>query len=142
MAGIVFYFENSDIDVYSGRDADLSAWNHLCKVADIQKAIVINKSSKNVVPFDSSMEIEVVTEIPSLTGHVTQLVLPNEREDSISLWDFDHQTDWYIFGSASGWFGNHFGDQYVHVPQNTAGAAYSMQIGTVAMYDRYRKLWQ
>lgn len=139
MAGIVFYFENSGIDVYSGRDADLSAWNHLCKVADIDKAIIINTSGQNVTTFDASMDVQIVTQFPELVGHVTQFVVPGETPGSVDLWSWDHTTDWYVFGPAAGWQGNYFGDTLVHLPQATTAGAYSMQVGTVVMYDRFNR---
>jgi len=142
MAGIVFYFENNNIDVYSGREVDLSAWNHLCKVADIKKAIIINRTNQKIIPFDADMDISIVTERPKLEGNITQLVIPTERKDGQSLWDFDHKTDWYLVGPSEGWRGDHIADNYIYIPQHHLGDAYGLIAASVVMYDRYRKLWQ
>jgi hypothetical protein len=138
--GIVFYFENFDKDVWSGRKLDLDAWNYGCKVAGIKKAIIVNKSHMDVRAFDRSMDIQVVDELPKLEGHVTQLVCPWEDTPSekVELWDFDHETDWYVFGPASGWVKNHFGDSFVTIPQNGRGAHHSVFIANTVMYHRFR----
>jgi hypothetical protein len=140
MAGIVFYFENYDKDVWSGRKIDLDEWNYSCKVANINKAIIVNKSMYDVLSFDKDMDIEIVGELPSLSGHVTQLVTPHELkegETAVSLWDFDHQTDWYFIGPSDGWVGNHFGDTLVTIPQHGIGYHHSVFIGSTVLFHRY-----
>ena len=57
MSGLVFYFENNDIDVWSGRKMDLDAWNYNCKIGNINDVIIVNKSSINIQPFDRGMNI-------------------------------------------------------------------------------------
>ena len=112
MAGIVFYFEENDIDVWSGRKMDLDAWNYNCKIGNINDVIIVNKSSINIQPFDRGMNIKIVDELPNLNGHVTQLVTNTEmkkyKKSYSELWDFDHKTDWYVFGPANGWVGKYF----------------------------------
>jgi len=142
MATLVFYFEDSTFDVYSGKVVDLSAWNHACKVADIKNAIIINKSSQNITTFDADMDIQIVEEIPLFEGNVTQLVTPTEISEATSLYDFNHETDYYVIGPASGWKGNYFSDNYIFIPQHTTAAAYGLIAGSVVMYDRFRRLWQ
>lgn len=139
MAGIVFYFENYDRDVWSGRKIDLDAWNYNCKVAGIDKVIIVNNSVYDVSSFDKGMDVQIVKELPEFKGHVTQLVCPweNTPSDKINLWDFDHETDWYVFGPADGWVGNHFADSYVTVPQNGIGAHHGVFIASVVMFHRF-----
>ena len=38
MAGIVFWFENNDRDVFSGRQVDLDAWRYAIKAGGLDKA--------------------------------------------------------------------------------------------------------
>ena len=142
-SGIVFYFESNDVDVWSGRDYDLSAWNYACKVADIKKAIIINKCEREIFSFDAGMDIQIVSSSPeNLEGHITQIVCPWEEtpSDKIELWDFDHQTDWYLFGSANGWVGNYSADSYVTIPQEGIGAVHSVHAATTVMFHRYKTL--
>lgn len=143
MAGIVFYFENFDRDVWSGREIDLDAWNYNCKIGEIDKAIIINKSIYNINPFDADMDIQIVSEMPILSGHVTQLVTPEEisvNEVGVKLLDFNHQTDWYVIGPSDGWLGNHFGDTLLTIPQGGIGYHHSVFVGATLMYHRYNVL--
>jgi len=145
MAGIVFYFEDYDSDVWSGRDIDMDAWKYSVNASmDVDKIIIINKTKESIKWFDHTMDIQVVTELPKLEGHVTQLVTPSEmvlyNKDSNSLWDFNHETDWYVFGPAIGWGGNHFGDTLLSIPNNNNVHHHSVFIGTIVLYHRYEKL--
>ncbi|MEK6829395.1 MAG: hypothetical protein AABY15_04655 [Nanoarchaeota archaeon] len=135
-SGIVFFFENNDIDVWSGRNLDLDAWNYNCKIGGINKAIIVNKTDQIIPLFDADMNIEIVSEIPNLVGHITQLVVPGEGAQSESLWDFDHQTDWYVLGPASGWGGNHFANKFIHLPQSSTAMHHSIFIGAVIAFHR------
>jgi len=136
MAGIVFYFEDNDVDVWSGRNIDLDAWNYNCKIGGITKAIVVNLTDQNLITFDGNMDITFVNELPSLSGHVTQLVTSNDTNTPTSLWDFDHQTDWYVFGPSNGWSGNIFGDTLLTIPQTSGAHHYSVFVDTTIMFHR------
>jgi hypothetical protein len=137
--GLVFYFEENDVDVWSGKDFDLDAWNYNCKIGGISKVIIINKTSQVLRQFDGNMDICIVEEFPILTGHTTQLVVPSELKDGesgVDLWDFDHQTDWYIIGPGSGWHGVHFGDVLLTIPQRSPIHHHSVFIGATIMFHR------
>lgn len=136
MAGIVFFFEDNNIDVWSGRNLDLDAWNYSCKIGGIDKAIIVNTTELNINKFDANMDIQIVSELPLLSGVTTQFVVPSENINSESLWDFNHQTDWYILGPANGWAGNHFADRFVHIPQESVAAHHSIFIGSVIAFHR------
>lgn len=142
-AGICFFFEKNDIDVYSGRNIDLDAWNYACKIANISKAMIINRTDIDIKPFDANMEITIQTGLDpkSLKGHTTQLVTPWETADTTDLWDFDHKTDWYVFGPASGW-DQYFGDTLLSIPQHGKGALHAVHVATTVMFHRYYTLWQ
>jgi hypothetical protein len=140
MAGIVFFFEENDIDIFSGRDLDLSAWNYAIKAAgDVNKVIVINRTSQQLTSFDSDLLLfEVVSEIPVLTGTVVHVVTPwDPAVTKTSLWSFDHNVDWYIFGPGNGWHISDNIENGVYVPMSGRGALHSVHIASVVMLHRY-----
>lgn len=144
MAGICFYFENNDIDVWSGHSIYLDAWNYSSKLTpDIDKIVIINKTSQNLQPFDISIETTITNEYPNLEGHLTQIVCPweNTPESKINLWDFNHQTDWYLFGPAAGWGNNYFANSYLTIPQHGQAACHSIHIANLITFHRYKTLW-
>lgn len=139
-AGIVFFFEENDIDVWSGRNIDLDAWNYNCKIGGFNKAIIINRTNQVLNSFDIDMDIQILSEFPTLSGTVVQMVIPSETENSISIWDYDHQADWYVFGPANGWHGNLFADDFIYIPQETNTTLHSIFIGAVTAFSRVRTL--
>jgi len=141
MAGIIFFYENNYIDVFSGVNAVLPEWNNICKVGQIDKAIIVNKTQQDIVPFDASMDIQIVSELPSDLTNVVQLVCPWETNfNYVTLQDFDHDVDWYFFGPAAGWKSTDIGGKYVTVPQAGRGALHSLHIASAIMFDRFYKL--
>lgn len=132
MAGICFYFEESDVDVWSGKNLD--AWNYAAKAAgDIDKMIVINRTSQEIKTPDADLDFKVVSELPELENSV-KICCP--WKGGISLWEYDHSADWYIFGPSEGWDS---GD--VHIPTAGRGALHSVHAATVVMCHRYQS-WQ
>lgn len=143
MAGICFYFEDNDVDVWSGRQIDLDAWNYAIKLtSDIDKVKIVNKSDSNINHFDNSLEVEILNSMPQLSGSIAQLVCPWENTPSpkTSIWNFNHNVDWYIFGPGSGWGGYYTGTP-ITIPQNGLGACHSIHICTLVMAHRYKTLW-
>lgn len=139
MTGICFFFEPSDVDVWSGKNLD--AWNYAIKAAgDIDKMIVINKTDQTIKSPDKTLDFQVVDKIPILPNAYI-LTTPWDLENqSISLWDCDHQCDWYIFGPASGWQGvlpSMDGEINVSIPQSGLGALHSVHIASAVMLHRY-----
>lgn len=132
MAGLCFYFEPEDIDVWSGKNLD--AWNYAAKVAgDIDKMIVVNKTSQDIPSPDKSIDFKVVSDLPDL-DRACYLTPP--WHDGISMWEFDHDADWYVFGPASGWRSRP-GDNMVVIPQAGQGAVHSVHAATAVMFHRY-----
>jgi hypothetical protein len=134
MAGLCFYFEDADVDVWSGKNLD--AWNYAAKAAgDIDRMIVINRTDQLISPPDADLtQFEVLSELPSLERAV-YLVGPSQAGlDAASLWSFDHDVDWYVFGPASGWEPGH---PRLHVPQAGIGALHAVHIASVVMLHRY-----
>ena len=139
MTGIVFYFEENDTDIYSGRLEDLHAWNYACKIGGIDKAIIINKTNLELTTFDSSMDIKIVKQMPQVSGRTCQVVCPweNTPTGKIELWNFPHKVDWYFFGPASGWVNNFFAKSYLTLPQNGKGSTHATHIATTVMFHRF-----
>lgn len=143
MAGICFFFEENDIDVWSGRTIDLDAWNYAAKAAgDIDKIIVVNKTDKILNTPDINFDFKVVKELPDFNEEKKIYVCCpwNNMKNSISLWDFNHDVDWYIFGPASGW--KSVIDYGLYVPQCGIGALHSTHIASIVLLHRYKALWQ
>jgi hypothetical protein len=136
MAGLCFFYEEPDRDLWSGRRLHLDAWNYAAKVAgDITKMIVVNRTAQEILTPDAELELfQVVSELPALDNAI-RCVGPGEiGEGSILLWDFDHNVDWYVFGPASGWGTPMVG---LHVPQANIGACHSIHVATAIMFHRY-----
>jgi hypothetical protein len=146
MAGIVFFFEENDVDLFSGRRIDLSAWNYAIKSAgDIDRVIVVNRTNMNISSFDSELtEFRIEREIPVLTGKVCHIICPWDTSNvNIPLWDFDHDVDWYLFGPAAGWRKYGCVDFGVSVPMSGRGALHAVHIASTIMLHRFGvKKWQ
>ena len=140
MAGICFFYEDYEVDVWSGHNFD--AWNYACKLAgDIDKAIVINKTSQTLTSFDKAMDVQFVADIDeanaTMTGEVIYLACPWEVEvHPVSLASYPHTADWYVFGPAAGW-GNHEYGNCFYLPQAGTGAVHSVHAATTVMFHRY-----
>lgn len=137
MAGICFYFEDSDVDVWSGKDLD--AWNYACKVAgDIDKAYIINKTDQVLEPFDVNMDFQVFGSLAeaeaAMTGNKMYLTCPWNIGNQSSIVGHDHLVDWYLFGPAAGWQKSIDG---FYIPQGGHGAVHSVHAATVVMFHRY-----
>ena len=138
MVGIVFYFENPDVDVWSGKNLD--AWNYACKVAgDVTDMIVVNKTLADIKTPDAELNFQVVSELPELTGNVCYLACPwNIISKLAPLQECNHQTtDWYVFGPADGWGADQLETGYF-LPQAGHGACHSVHIATAVMFHRYQ----
>lgn len=141
MTGVAFFYEDNDVDVWSGRNSDLDAWNYAIKLAgDITSAVVVNHTAQELVTFDADMDVQFVAELPSLPGTVCRLVCPWNDPTATPLWAFDHApVDWYCFGPASGWAGYAPPPLSVCIPQFGRGALHSVHAATVVMADRYAR---
>jgi hypothetical protein len=136
LAGIAFFFEDNDTDVYSGRRVDLDAWNYASKMSnDIDRAIIVNRTDQKLQSFDRAMDIEIVDTLPELDGTVTRVVTPwSADDDTVELYDFDHRTDWYVFGPAAGFSPD---GSSVTIPQAGRGAMHSVHTASVVMAHRH-----
>ena len=131
MAGICFFFEPSDVDVWSGKDLD--AWNYAIKLAgDIDRMIVVNKTEQTIQSPDRALDFSVVDTLPELEN---ACYLTPPWKESESMWDFDHNVDWYVFGPASGWA--EAPGKMICIPQAGLGAPHSVHVATTVMFHRY-----
>jgi len=145
MAGVVFFFEEQDVDVFSGRQLALSAWNYAIKAAgDIDKVIVVNRTTQKIGSFDSSLSFTVVDELPVLAGRLAYIVCPWDNvKTKTPLWDFDHEVDWYIFGPAAGWRKYPPLLEGITVPMAGKGALHAVHIASTVMLHRFGvRSWQ
>jgi hypothetical protein len=140
MAGILFFFEDNDIDIFSGRRLDLSAWNYAIKSAgDITKVIIVNRTSLQISTFDSDLEYFLVTkDLPQLDGSIIHVVCPWDNTcNTVSLWNYEHSADWYLFGPAKGWkeYGKLSNGLTIPVANNIA--FHSVHAASIVMAHRY-----
>jgi len=112
MAGICFFFEDNDIDMYSGRVIDLEAWNYATQAGgeDMKDMLVLNctgvfgdyqdiRTPNKRFNFESRKHSGRDPH-PELKGRVAYFMIPTDKRVQKSLWDFDHEVDWYCFGPA------------------------------------------
>lgn len=138
MAGVAFFYESSETDVFSGRQRDLDAWNYAALAAgDIDRFRVVNRTDQPIQPIDADVEFQVVAEPLELDGRVAHIVCPwDEADELVALWDFDHQVDWYVFGPAAGWTVRvNLG---VYIPIAGTAALHSVHAASVVLAHRYK----
>lgn len=148
MAGICFYYEDSDIDICSG--GVLFAWGYNCMAAgDINKMIVINLAdSPPWNPGDITGQKYDFTVVKSLEqaedlmagDRITQVVCPWNDFDTkvIELWDYDHKTDWYVFGPAHGWKDYDMKTDKITIPVFEESPMFSVHAATVILTHRHK----
>ena len=141
MVGICFYFEDHDIDVWSGRRIDLDAWNYAIKAAgDIDEVCIINTTNMRIEGPDTTLKTTIVKTLPQLPGKVANICCPwDTAKTKVSLWDFDHNIDWYVFGPALGWQQSTI-NVGVYIPVATQRIAlHAIHIASTVLLHRYHK---
>lgn len=150
MSGVVFFFENNDRDVFSGRTVDLDAWRYAIKAGGIDKAVCVNLSGADLF-FDAAFdftEINSVVDYKSwLNDRINENIVFLETEWSIpdnktklSLRELDHSSiDWYVFGSAAG-HSFTLDKSFVYLPQDGIGALHSVHIASAVLLRRWEEL--
>ena len=144
MAGIIFFFEETSRDVFSGRPQDLDAWNYAIKIAgDIDNMVIINRTNQRIRRVDSDLKnFHVLDTLPDfdLWGRVVHVVCPwDATGNKTTLWGFDHAVDWYVFGPASGW-GSLQSECAVFIPQAGKGALHALHVAPIIMAHRFYKI--
>ena len=138
MAGICFFYEDPDVDVWSGRGFD--AWNYASKLAgDIDTAFVVNLTDQSLQTFDQRIDFRVFDSLvdaeAAMAGAKCYVTCPWNAGNQTSAYDFDHAgVGFYIFGPASGW---HHAIDGVCLPQAGGGAVHAVHAATALMFTRY-----
>lgn len=69
---------------------------------------------------------------------VTQAVCPwNFGRQATDLRDYQHETDWYVFGPAIGWGGHDMGSDKITIPVPDDTPMFSVQAAAVIFSHRY-----
>lgn len=143
MAGIIFYFEDNDRDVYSGRPIDLDAWVYAAMAAgDVDKLAIVNRTDVDLQAaingLHGQLQIEVTDNTPNVLGEIVRVVTPGEADTMTeSIWDFKHDVDWYFFGPAEG---HRPAGRSIMIPQSGGGFLHSVHIASVVCLHRFHKL--
>lgn len=144
MVGVCFFFESNDVDVYSGRRIDLDAWHYAClAAADVERVLIVNRTEEKLTWPDERVICQVLPAPTKLGGKVARL-MPQWRtgDAAVSLWGFDHDVDWYLFGGAHGFqeprgFGNPDRHQEVFIPQQGRAPLHSVHVASAVLLHRY-----
>lgn len=137
MAGVCFFFEPEHVDVFSGRDISLDAWNYAVKAAgDISEAVIIDRVG-TARAFDADLPTLILGDITEWTptGSTILIDTPWHTDNPVSLWDFNHQVDWYVFGPAAGWTNRTDGS--LVIPQAGTGALHACHVASIVMLHRF-----
>ena len=140
MVGLCFYFEDNDVDVYSGRSIDLDAWNYASKAAgDVNKWAIINRTDQAILG-NGTYSLSLYSTYSQFLAHTEGLltyIIPqwSATDDSMSLWDWRHSTDWYVFGPADGWDELKTG---IYIPQSGRVALHSVHAASCVLFHRYK----
>ena len=109
MAGILFWYQEYDTDVFSGRPIDLDAWRYAIKAGGIDTVKCINETEDEICIGDADMDFEIVGNNFNdfenwLNNHSNVALFDTEwtcPEGAIPLSDLNHsEIEWYVFGSA------------------------------------------
>jgi hypothetical protein len=150
MAGVLFYFQNNDIDVFSGRNPiDLDAWRYACKASNIESVRCINETNMSIL-FDTDVDFKIVNSLESwLDTIIGQTIVLFEPQwscpaDAVSFKQLDHSIiDWYVFGAANGFNIPQLESYeltYCYLPQNGSGALHSIHIASAVLLNRWSAL--
>ena len=150
MAGIVFWFESFDKDVFSSRPTiDLDAWRYAAKAGGVDSMRCLNTSFVTLeggIPDFAIIGASVEDFTNWMNENATANTVIFDTEWSLpdagtSLKDIDHSTvDWYVFGSADGISHDFSQCQYAYLPQCGMGALHSVHIASAVMLRRWESL--
>lgn len=142
MSGIVFYFQENDKDVFSGRKVDLDAWRYAMKAGGINEAKIINETELSLsLGGDMNYEIigrsdqDLVKWVNNNKHNNNIVALSPEWEcpyDSKSIYELNNNIldiNWFLIGGANGL--PKLDIEYVYFPQNGQGAMHSVHVASV-----------
>lgn len=140
MVGICFYFEEYGKDVWSGTRENLYVWHYAIKAAgDVDRVAMINLTPQSW-SFDKAVEFKMYPslaewEVEHQDERLTYVGAPNEFvEPPTPLWEFDHQTDWYVFGPCHGHNPLKSG---ITIPMPTGNAFHAVHAANTVLTHRY-----
>lgn len=149
MAGIVFWFQEYDTDVFSGRPIDLDAWRYAIKAGNIQEVKCVNETEEPISIGDTNMDFEIIgSNFEDFTNwisdHSNIAIFDTEwtcPEGAIPLSELNHSDiDWYVFGSADLGVPKNINAQYVYLPISGTGALHSVHIASAVMLRRWENI--
>lgn len=142
MVGLIFFFEDNDVDVWSGRDFDLDAWNYAALAAgDIDRLTVVNRTDEKIrrLDFDFHEVATLKAALALASDSIVHVCTPREAvrfaAKTCVLWDFDHDVEWYAFGPAAGW-SEPFA-RGVTIPQAAPVSLHSTHAASIVLAHRY-----
>lgn len=152
MAGLVFWFQDFDKDVFSSRPTiDLDAWRYGGKVGNITKYRCLNETDTSLN--GGTLDFQIIGSTPQdfqtwMSENATENTLIFDTqwtcpEGAVSLDSISHaNVDWYVYGSANGFTdtGTNFPGQFVYLPQSGQGACHAVHVNTAVMFDRWKEL--
>ena len=138
MVGVCFHYEEYDSDVFSGRPVILDAWNYAILAAgDVSEVCIIN-TTPQTLHFNEKFDLKVFGSCQEFLEYskgrkVTNVVAPGEVENATSLWEFDHVTDFYLFGSTA----DRLSGGGITIPTAGSAAFHPVHSATVVLTHRY-----
>lgn len=144
MTGVLLHFEPYSMDVFSGKDISLDAWNYAFKAAGSIDQVVIVDIDGEAKPF-GDFPTTIISDISQFSPvdptKCYVIDVPWTNCPCTPLWNFDHQNvDWYMFGPANGWQDAFPSYPRLTIPQSGTGALHSMHIASIVMAHRYGML--
>jgi hypothetical protein len=147
MAGIVFWFQSQDRDVFSSRPIDLDAWRYAAKAGGIDQARCINETPWPIF-FDGDFDFEIIGSrrddfMEWSKDKTNMVILETERqcpEGAIPLRELDHsKVEWYIFGNGNA-SPQGVDGQYVYLPQDGIGGLHPVHTASAVLLRRWEEL--
>ncbi len=141
MVGVCFYYEDPDVEVFSGRPEMLHAWNHaLLAAGDVTRVAIINLLGKHVT-FNKAFDCTVYNTIDEFyenaDGTLMHVGAANEFDVPMSLWNYTHTDDWLVFGPAHGHPKSAAG---LTIPTHNDTVFHAVHAATVVMCHRFEVL--
>lgn len=146
-AGVVFWFQQEDTDVFSSRPIDLDAWRYAIKAGGCDKARCINETEEDL-KFDGAFDFETIGSSQAdlknwLADKENVVVFQCEwscPEDAIPLRELDHtKVDWYVFGHGANAPFN-LDAQYVYMPIADQAGLHPVHAASAVMLRRWEEL--
>lgn len=146
-AGIAFWFQSDDRDVFSSRPIDLDAWRYAAKAGGCTKARCINETDESLC-FGGDFDFEIIGDKEQdlrswLEDKENVVIFQCEwscPENAKPLSIIHHpEVEWYVFGHGANTPKNLNG-QYVYMPQADKGGLHPVHAASAVMLRRWEEL--